>query len=31
MDVVWSGYAQVYVQYYSSVVVETTFMYGYIV
>ena len=26
MDVVWSVYAQVYVQYYSSVVVETTFV-----
>ena len=29
MDVVWFGYAQVYVQYYSSVVVETTFVWVY--
>ena len=29
MDVVWSRYVQVYVQYYSSVVVETTFVWVY--
>ena len=29
MDVVWSGYAQVYVQYYSSGVVKTTFIWVY--
>ena len=29
MDVMWSGYAQVYVQYYSSVVVETMFVWVY--
>ena len=29
MDVEWSGYAQVYVQYYSSVVVEITFVWVY--
>ena len=29
MDVEWSGYAQVYVPYYSSVVVETTIVWVY--
>ena len=29
MDVVWSGYAQVYVQYYSGVDVQITFVWVY--